>query len=52
MLSDLVSFILIGAGLIVGFALGVIVEGRLSGRELASLRAQLEKTQALVSRQK
>jgi len=41
MLGDFACLILIGAGLITGFALGVIVEGRLSGREIRSLRAQL-----------
>ena len=46
-MSDLACLILLAAGLISGFALGVIVEGRVSGREIKSLRERLRVYEAL-----
>jgi hypothetical protein len=42
-MSDALCLVLMGAGALAGFALGVIVEGRLSGREIQRLEAELRK---------
>jgi len=47
MYMDAIYFVLIAAAAITGFALGIIIEGKLSSREIDSLRERLRVYESL-----